>query len=81
MLDRLYLPILGLAAVLVIALAMVWPQGYGARSPGPFGHTPIQQTPEMKAAMKREHEAAQARASQAREAVRDLQTQAIAPTR
>jgi hypothetical protein len=80
MLDRLYLPLLGLAAAGVVALAMVWPQGLGARSPGPFGHTPIQQTPEMKAAMQREHEAAQARARQARDAVRDLQTQAIAPS-
>ena len=80
MLDRLYLPLLGLAAVLVIALALVWPQGLGARSPAPFGHTPIQQTPEMRAKMKREHDAAQERAQQARDAVRDLQTQAIAPT-
>ena len=80
MLDRLYLPLLGLAAVLVIALALVWPQGLGARSPGPFGHTPLQQTPEMKAAMKREHDAAQERAKQARDAARDLQTQAVAPT-
>jgi hypothetical protein len=80
MLDRLYLPMLAVAAVLVIALAMVWPQGLGARSPGPFGHTPVQQTPEMQAKMKRQHEAAQERAQQAREAVRELQSQAIAPS-
>ncbi|MCR5878673.1 hypothetical protein [Phenylobacterium sp. J367] len=80
MLDRLYLPLLGLAAALAIALALVWPQGLGARSPAPFGHTPLQQTPEMKAAMKREHDAAQERAKQARDAVRDLQAQAVAPT-
>ena len=79
MLDRLYLPLLAAAAVLTIALAMVWPQGLGARSPGPFGQTPVQQTPEMKAKMKREHDAAQERARLAREAVRALQTQAIAP--
>ena len=24
----------------MIALALVWPQGLGARSPGPFGHQP-----------------------------------------
>ncbi|WP_395674578.1 hypothetical protein [Phenylobacterium sp.] len=80
MIDRLYLPLLGLAAALAIGLAMVWPQGYGARSPAPFGHTPVQQTPAMKAAMQRQIEAAQARVEEAREAVRDLQAQAIAPT-
>jgi hypothetical protein len=58
MLDRLALPLIVLTAACVIALAMVWPQGYGARSPGPFGHTPIQQTPEMKAALRREHDKA-----------------------
>ncbi len=80
MLDRLYLPILALAAAGAVALAMVWPQGLGARSPAPFGHAPLQQTPAMKAAMQREHEAAQDRARQARDAVRDLQSQAIAPS-
>ena len=79
MLDRLYLPLLGLAALAAIALALVWPQGLGARSPGPFGSTPLQQTPAMAAAMQREAEAAQRRANQARAAVRELQTQAIAP--
>jgi hypothetical protein len=44
---------------------MVWPQGYGARSPAPFGHTPIQQTPEMQAALQREHDLAMQRATQA----------------
>ena len=58
MLDRLALPLILLTAALVIALAMVWPQGYGARSPSPFGHTPIQQTPEMQAALRREHDQA-----------------------
>ena len=61
--DRLFFSILAGAAVVMIALASVWPQGYGARSPGPFGHTPIQQTPEMQAAMARA-EAAQARKHQ-----------------
>jgi hypothetical protein len=79
MLDRLFLPLLGLFAAAAIALALVWPQGLGARSPGPFGHTPVQQTPEMQAAMKRETEASQRRIEQAREAVRDLQTQALSP--
>jgi hypothetical protein len=41
--DRLLFPLLGLAALAMIALALVWPQGLGARSPGPFGHEPVQQ--------------------------------------
>ena len=81
MLNRLFFPALAVLAVAMIALASVWPQGLGDRSPPPFGHTPVQQTPEMRAAMRREHEAAQQRASEARQAVSDLQTQAIAPTK
>ena len=61
--DRIVLPGLALIALAVIALAAVWPQGYGARSPAPFGSVPIQQTAEMKAAMSRE--AARIRAKQA----------------
>jgi hypothetical protein len=80
MLDRLYLPLLGLAAIAVVALALVWPQGLGDRSPDPFGHTPVQRTPAMQAAMKRETENAQQRVTQARDAVRNLQSQAIAPS-
>ena len=79
MLDRLYLPLLGLAALAAVALSLVWPQGLGDRSPGPFGHTPVQQTPAMKAAMDRETEASQRRIRQARDAVRDLQNQALSP--
>jgi hypothetical protein len=80
MLDRLYLPFLALCAVAAIALSLAWPQGLGARSPGPFGRTPEQQTPEMQQAMKRENEAAQQHEAQARAALRTLQTQAIAPS-
>ncbi|RAK58905.1 hypothetical protein DJ021_03360 [Phenylobacterium hankyongense] len=80
MLDRLYLPLLGLAALAAIALSLVWPQGLGARSPGPFGHTPVQQTPAVQAAMKREADASQQRLTQTRQAVRSLQSQAIAPS-
>jgi len=79
MLDRLFLPILTLVAVGAIALAMVWPQGLGDRSPAPFGSTPVQRTPEMQAAMQRQAEAAQRNLNQAREAVRKLQSEAIAP--
>ena len=80
MLDRLYLPRLGLAAVAAIGLSLVWPQGLGDRSPGPFGHTPVQQTPAMKAAMERENAAAQRRLVEAREAVRQLQSEIVAPS-
>lgn len=80
MLDRFYLPLLALAAAAAVALALVWPQGLGDRSPAPFGHEPVLRTPEMQAAMKRETEAAQRRVDQAREAVRNIQNQAIAPS-
>jgi hypothetical protein len=79
MLDRLYLPILGLVAAAAIALSLVWPQGLGARSPGPFGHTPALQTPAMQAAIHRENEAAQRRLAEAHEAT--LQGQQAAPAR
>jgi hypothetical protein len=52
--DRLFLSLLAAAAVLMIGFAAIWPQGYGARSWGPFGYTPLQQTPEMQAAMARQ---------------------------
>lgn len=35
--DRIFFVLMGLLAAGVIGLAMVWPQGLGARSPGPFG--------------------------------------------
>jgi hypothetical protein len=80
MLDRFYLPLLALSAIGAVALALVWPQGLGDRSPAPFGHEPVQRTAAMQAAMKREHEAAQRRVEQAREAVRNIRNQAIDPT-
>jgi hypothetical protein len=36
--DRLFFPLLGLLVAGMIALALVWPQGLGRRSPDPFGH-------------------------------------------
>ncbi len=63
--DRVFFTGLALFAALLIALALVWPQGYGARSPGPFGSVPVQQRPEMKAAMQRERDAAARRQAQA----------------
>lgn len=34
--DRVFYPLAALAAVAILALALVWPQGQGAASPGPF---------------------------------------------
>lgn len=79
MLDRLYLPLLALVALAALGLSLVWPQGLGDRSPPPFGRTPVQQTPAMRAAMQRETEASQRRIQQARDAVRNLQNQALSP--
>jgi hypothetical protein len=73
--DRLFLPILALAALAAIGLSLVWPQGLGAQSPAPFGHPPIQQTAEYQAAMKRQTEAAQRRVEAARASVKELRTQ------
>ena len=36
--DRAFYIAAAVAAVLIIALSTVWPQGEGSRSPGPFGH-------------------------------------------
>lgn len=80
MLDRLYFPFLVLAAAAVVGLAAVWPQGLGDRSPDPFGGTVVQRTPALQAAMRRETEASEHRLTQARDAVRALQTRAIAPS-
>jgi hypothetical protein len=52
--DRVFFASAGLAAILMLAFAAIWPQGYGDRSPGPFGHTPLQRTPAMQAALARE---------------------------
>ncbi|WP_419317448.1 hypothetical protein ACN2C7_13325 [Caulobacter sp. ErkDOM-E] len=68
--DRIFMPLMALIAMAMIALALVWPQGYGARSPDPFGSTPIQQTPEMRAKIEREKEGARRRAEEAVRAVK-----------
>ena len=36
--DRIFFSLAALAAVLMVALALVCPQGIGKRSPKPFGH-------------------------------------------
>ncbi len=43
--DRVFFSLCALAALLIIGLALVWPQGYGARSPGPFGEPLAQPAP------------------------------------
>jgi hypothetical protein len=81
MIDRLFFPALAALAVLMVVLAMVWPQGLGDRSPPPFGYEPVQRTAAVQARMKRETEASERRLNSARAAVSDLQTQAISPTK
>lgn len=36
--DRVFFSLTGLAVVAMVALALVFPQGEGRRSPAPFGH-------------------------------------------
>jgi len=67
--DRIFMPLMGLVAAALIAFSLVWPQGEGDRSWGPFGHTPVQQTPEMKAKIQREKDAAARRDAAAKKAV------------
>ena len=45
--EAFYIP----AALALIAVSLVWPQGQGAPSPPPFGHplAPIKEKPSMKA--------------------------------
>lgn len=40
--DRAFYIASAVAAVLIIAFSLVWPQGEGKRSPGPFGHAVTQ---------------------------------------
>jgi hypothetical protein len=67
--DRIFMPLMGLVAAALIALSLVWPQGEGDRSWGPFGHQPVQQTPDMKAKLQREKDAAVRRDEAAKKAV------------
>jgi hypothetical protein len=53
--HRLFYSLVSLGIVLMIALALVWPQGEGAMSPAPVGH-PIPETDKQK--MLREKEEA-----------------------
>lgn len=67
--DRIFMPLMGLIALALITFSLAWPQGEGDRSWGPFGHTPVQQTPEMKARIQKEKDAAQRRDEAAKKAV------------
>ncbi|KQY30243.1 hypothetical protein ASD21_14190 [Caulobacter sp. Root1455] len=69
--DRILMPLLAFIGLALIAFSLVWPQGYGARSPGPFGSVPIQQTPEMRIKIQREKDAAALREQQVRQQVSD----------
>jgi hypothetical protein len=51
--DAVLFSLIGVAAALMIALALVWPQGLGTRSPAPFGHPPVEQAAAAKAARER----------------------------
>ena len=51
--DRVFYPLAVLAALALVGLAMVWPQGQGAPSPPPFRHPlerPPPLSPELRAA-------------------------------
>jgi hypothetical protein len=67
--DRIFMPLMALIGLAMIAFSLVWPQGYGDRSPGPWGSVPVQQTPEMRAKIQREKDAARFRQEQAQQQV------------
>lgn len=48
--DGVFFALAGLLAAAMIGLALVWPQGLGTRSPGPFGHAPVSESPPPAAA-------------------------------
>ena len=39
--DKIFYPAAAVLALLLIAFSLVWPQGLGQRSPGPFGHAVV----------------------------------------
>jgi hypothetical protein len=48
--DGVFFVLASLAAAAMIALAMVWPQGLGTRSPEPFGRPTASDAPPAAAA-------------------------------
>jgi hypothetical protein len=69
--DRIFMPLMALIGLAMIVFSLVWPQGYGDRSPGPWGSVPLQQTPEMRVKIQREKNAAALHEQQARQQVSD----------
>jgi hypothetical protein len=69
--DRIFMPLMALIGLAMIVFSLVWPQGYGDRSPGPWGSVPLQQTPEMRVKIQREKDAAAMHEQQARQQVSD----------
>jgi hypothetical protein len=67
--DRLFYPLAALVAAGLIALAIVYPQGQGDRSPGAFGHPPELQT-QAAIAMLRHNAQIEADAKKAAEAIK-----------
>ena len=61
--DRIFFSLTTAAAIAMVALALVYPQGLGTRSPKPFGHTPVY---EAAAAAARAGKAAPAKPAQAK---------------
>jgi hypothetical protein len=43
--DRFFYPLAALVVAALVALALVWPQGQGAPSPGPFQAPPAKTAP------------------------------------
>lgn len=41
--DKLFYTLIGFLVLAIISLSLVWPQGYGAVSPKPFGHAVLEQ--------------------------------------
>ncbi len=72
--DRVFFSLAVLAAVLMVALAAVWPQGLGARAPGPFGHPVAPVAEAQRAAITRETAAKIAANPRAAAAVLGLRT-------
>ena len=44
--DRVFFSLMALIALALIGLALVWPQGLGAPSPGPFERPLVQPAPD-----------------------------------
>ena len=74
--DRIFMPLMALIGLAMVAFSLIAPQGYGDRSPGPWGSVPIQQTPEMRAKIQREKDAAVAHDRQSRQLLNDPETTA-----